>query len=99
VNSAQAGFCYQFAVSQIKEGWCFMELVTYGRKTFSFAGGKVMLTSTSVTEKPLPGEGETVFTDRLIAKYRGQQGTIEIVIKNGYPDYAIITFSQSSVTS
>lgn len=50
-----------------------------------------MLTSVTVTEKPKPGEDETAFTRRLTEKYKSQQCTIELVIKKGVPDYAIIT--------
>ena len=68
-----------------------LELLKYGRKTLSFAHGEASLTRISVTERVLPREDESTFTQRLLKKYGEQQGTIEIVIKNGRPDYAIIT--------
>ena len=70
-----------------------MELVKYGRKKFSIVEGKTILTSTSITEKSLPGENEEAFTHRLTRKYANHRGTIEIVFKKGRPDYAIITLS------
>lgn len=68
-----------------------METLKFGRKTYAVSGGQVMLTSVTVTEKPKPGEDETAFTRRLTEKYKSQQCTIELVIKKGVPDYAIIT--------
>ena len=70
-----------------------VEPIKYGRKTFSFDEGAAVLISASIIEKPLPGEGEKAFTQSLIKKYGGQRGTIEIVFKNGKPDYAIVTLS------
>ncbi|HSG17326.1 MAG TPA: hypothetical protein VLE70_13520 [Anaerolineae bacterium] len=52
-----------------------------------------MHTSTSVTVRSLVGEDEEAFTSRLMEMYGARKGTIEIVIKGGKPDYAIITFS------
>jgi hypothetical protein len=69
-----------------------MQTIKYGRKTFSFDEAGAVLTSTSVTEKALPNEDEETFTRRLMERYKGQQGTIEVVFKRGQPDYAIITF-------
>lgn len=65
----------------------------YGRKRFSFSGGKTILTSVTVTEKSQPGEDEEAFFRRLMKKFGDQQGTVEIVFKNGRPDYAIIKLS------
>lgn len=67
--------------------------IAYGRKRFSFTKGVPTLESMSITEKPLKGEDETQFTERLMKQYSDQQGTIEILIKGGQPDYAIITFT------
>jgi hypothetical protein len=50
-------------------------------------------TSTSVTERSLTGEDETAFIARLMGMYGNRKGTIEVVIKGGKPDYAIITFN------
>jgi hypothetical protein len=69
-----------------------METLNYGRKVFSFAQGTTIHTSTSITEKALPHESEEAFTRRLMKKYGDQQGTVEIVFKNGRPNYAVITF-------
>ena len=69
-----------------------METLNFGRKVFSFAQGTTIHTSTSITEKALPHENEDVFTHRLMKKYGDQQGTVEIVFKNGRPNYAVITF-------
>ena len=66
--------------------------ILFGRKHFSFAEGTTTLDRMSVTERPKKGEDETCFTNRLVKQYGNQQGAIEIVIKNGLPDYAIITF-------
>lgn len=70
-----------------------MNHVKFGRKIYSFDNGDVVLKSTSVTEKALPDEDERTFTRRLVEKYQGQRGVIEVVFKRGHPDYAIITFS------
>lgn len=70
-----------------------MSDVNYGRKKFSFSDGVTNHTSTSVTEKSMPGENERAFTERLAKKYAHREGTIEIVFKKGRPDYAVITFS------
>jgi hypothetical protein len=70
-----------------------MASINYGRRIFSFDEGNTVLESTSVTEKALSGEDEAAFTQRLLRKYKGQSGTIEVVFKRGRPDYAIITFS------
>jgi len=68
--------------------------IRFGRRRFDFAQGKVELTSTSFTEKALPGEDEQAFTDRLLKLYSSREGTIEMVFKGGSPDYAIITLSK-----
>jgi len=70
-----------------------MQVVKYGRKTFSFAEGVTVLTGMCVTEKAESDEDEASFTRRLVKKYEGRRGTIEVVFKNGYPDYAIVTFN------
>lgn len=67
------------------------EDVKYGRKTFSLDNGKAVLTRISITEKSFPREDENAFTERLIRKYGSLQGTIEVVFKDGHPDYAIVT--------
>lgn len=64
--------------------------VLFGRKQFSFGGGAPILESIVITEKPLKDEDEVAFTQRLVHQYSDQHGTIEMVIKNGSPDYAII---------
>lgn len=69
--------------------------IKYGRKTYAFAEGRTFHVSTSITEKARPDEDENNFTYRVTRKYQEKQGTIEIVLKNGRPDYAIIIFSQS----
>ena len=70
-----------------------MQATKYGRKTFSFAEGVTVLTAICVTEKAMSDEDEASFTRRLAKKYKGQRGTIEVVFKNGHPDYAIVTFN------
>jgi len=67
-----------------------MKSLQYGRKIFSFAEGVAVHKSTSVIEKPVLGEDEKSFSERLVKKYRSQQGTFEIIFKKGRPDYAII---------
>jgi len=71
-----------------------MEIVNYGRKTFSIAKGTAVLKSTEITEKPLRHEDEHAFTQRLLHKYGHLQGTVEIVIRDGRPNYAILKFPE-----
>jgi hypothetical protein len=71
-----------------------MQSMKFGRKVFSFNGDGAVLKSTSVTEKAMPDEDEAAFTRRLVERYKGREGTIEVVFKRGRPDYAIITFSR-----
>lgn len=68
-----------------------MTRLTFGRKKFTFSEGVSTLTSTSITEKSKPGESEAAFTRRLLAKYADCHGSMEIVFKQGRPDYAIVT--------
>lgn len=63
------------------------------RKVLSFSGGEASLKKVFITERPLSGEDEDEFTQRLLAKYGKQQGTIEIVLKNERVDYAIVTLA------
>ncbi len=70
-----------------------MQQIKYGRKIFSFGEGSTVLESTSVTERALPNEDEIAFTGRLLKKFQDRKGTIEVIFKNGWPDYAVITFS------
>lgn len=63
----------------------------FARKVLSFSGGEASLKKVSITERPLPGEDEDKFMQRLLEKYRKQQGTMEIVLKNDRVDYAIVT--------
>ncbi len=68
-----------------------MESMQFGRKKFSLDRGTAFLTSMSITEKPILGEDEQAFTERLQSKYKDRQGTLELVFKKGDPIYAIIT--------
>lgn len=68
-----------------------MKRLAFGRKKFTFSKGVSTLTSTSITEKSRHGETEAQFTSRLLAKYADAHGEMEIVFKQGLPDYAIIT--------
>ncbi|UCC54165.1 MAG: hypothetical protein JSV68_09360 [Anaerolineaceae bacterium] len=70
-----------------------MESITYGRRKLTFAEGTCLHTSTSVTERSLASEDEDAFIARLMSKYGNRKGTIEVVIKGGKPDYAIITLN------
>lgn len=70
-----------------------MPEVNYGRKTFSFDAGAAVHKRTTITEKAASGEDERSFTQRLLKKYEDQRGDIEIVFKNGRPDYAVVTLS------
>lgn len=74
-----------------------MEPVVYGRKIYSIDNGNSLLISVSVTEKPIVGEDERAFRDRLLRKYKDHEGTLEIVIKNGRPNHA--TFITPQVVS
>jgi hypothetical protein len=69
------------------------------RKQFSFVEGVPTLESMTITEKPLKGEDEEQFAQRLVRQYGRQNGEFEIVIKSGRPDYAIITLSPDKPTS
>ena len=71
-----------------------MQGMRFGRKILTFGQGNAVLQSISVTERAIPGEEEEAFTRRLLRKFEGQQGTIEIIVKNGRPDYAVITFAR-----
>lgn len=71
-----------------------MESVNYGRKTFSLIKGNAVLRCTEITEKPLRHEDEKAFTQRLLNKYGHLQGTVEIVIRDGRPNYAILKFPE-----
>jgi hypothetical protein len=68
-----------------------MEFVKYGRRKYVFAKGALEQTGLSITERSLRGETEEAFTTRLMKSYGNRQGIIEIVLKNGQPDYAVIT--------
>ena len=70
------------------------QYIRFGRRKFDLVQGKVELTSTSFTERALPGEDEQAFTDRLLKLYGSREGTIEMVFKGGNPDYATITLAQ-----
>jgi len=72
-----------------------METVNYGRKTFSITEGAAVLKCTEITEKPLLHEDEKAFTKRLLHKYGHLQGTVEIVIRNGRPNYAVLKFPET----
>jgi hypothetical protein len=72
-----------------------METLSYGRKVFSFAQGTTVHTSTTITEKALPHESEDAFTRRLMKKVGDRRGTVEIIFKNGRPNYAVITFPEN----
>jgi hypothetical protein len=71
-----------------------MNKMNYGRKFFSLADGAAVHTGTSITEKALPREDEDAFTQRLLKHYGHCQGTVEIIFKDGRPNYAVITFSE-----
>ena len=66
--------------------------VSYGRVTMSFAKGRAKLEEVTVTEKAFPGEDKDQFVERLMKRYADKNGTLQIVFKNGKPDYAIVTF-------
>jgi hypothetical protein len=72
-----------------------MQHLQYGRKILAFDESDAALMTTVVTEKALTNEDEATFTHRLLGKYKGRRGTIEIVFKRGSPDYAILTFPES----
>lgn len=65
--------------------------IDYGRKKYKFSNGTAELTRTSFTVRSLRSEDEQAFAERLMKLYGAQEGTIEMVFKNGQPDYAIIT--------
>lgn len=69
-----------------------MQILQYGRKRHFFSQGNTKLVSITVTERCQDGEDEHTFMDRLLAEYGHREGILEIVFKNGKPDYAIITF-------
>lgn len=65
-------------------------VLKYGHKMFAVSDGSLELTGTTITEKALPNEDEQAFLKRLMSIYGDMTGTIEIVIKQGRPEYAII---------
>lgn len=69
-----------------------MKIINFGRRKFTFGNGKSELLSTSITVRSQAGEAEEAFKKRLLKMVDNKKGTIEIVIKAGKPDYAIITF-------
>jgi hypothetical protein len=69
-----------------------MEIIKYGRRKYTFLEGKLKPAGLSITERSLRGENEKEFTSRLMKSYGKKQGTIEVILKNGFPDYAVITF-------
>jgi hypothetical protein len=68
-----------------------MSTFSFGRKFISLLEGEASLTKVSITEKSQAGEDEQAFAQRLLRKYEQTEGTMEIVFRNGRPDYAIIT--------
>ena len=68
-----------------------MKIINFGRRRYAFADGSMELMRTDITVRSLNGENEEDFTRRLMNMYGNSQGTIEIVIKKGRPDYAIVT--------
>lgn len=65
--------------------------IDYGRKKYKISNGTAELTRTSFTVRSMRREDEQAFSDRLLKLYGAEEGTIEMVFKNGQPDYAIIT--------
>lgn len=63
------------------------------RVILSFANRKLALKKVKLIEKPFPEENEDTFIQRLLDKYHGQRGTLEIVFKNGRPEHAIVTLN------
>ena len=72
-----------------------MKDIHFGRRFLSFDSGQVVITSTAITERARLGEDEDAFVERLVKKYRHRKGTLEMVIKAGKPQYAIVTFDTS----
>jgi hypothetical protein len=70
-----------------------------GRKRFSFVEGVPILQSMTITENPHPDEDEEQFTQRLVQQYGRERGEIEVIIKNGRPDYAVITLEPGESTT
>lgn len=73
-----------------------MDTMNYGRKTFSLVKGTAVLKCIEITEKPMRQEDEHAFKQRLLHKYGHLQGTVEIIIRNGCPNYAILKFPETS---
>lgn len=72
-----------------------METIRFGRRRLSFNNGRIVHTSTTVTERALHNEDEHAFVTRLLKTYCDERGSLEIVFKAGRPEYAIITINPS----
>ncbi len=68
-----------------------MKVINFGRRRYAFADGAVELMRTDITVKPLNGEDEEAFADRLMMMFGNKEGTFEIVFKKGRPAYAVVT--------
>lgn len=75
-----------------------MQTIHYGRRRLAFSNGRVVPTSTAHTVRAYPGEDEAAFVERLLAECDAVQGTIEIVFKGGFPEYAVVTIEQGPFT-
>lgn len=71
-----------------------MPTIHYGRRRLAFSKGRAVPTSTTHTVRAFPGEDEAAFVERLLAERDADHGTIEIVFKNGLPEYAVVTIEQ-----
>lgn len=70
-----------------------IRLVGFGSKLISFSKRGASLTKVCITEKPLAGEDEDAFVQRLLSKYSAQEGRLEVIFRNGLPVHAIITLA------
>ncbi len=75
-----------------------MQTIHYGRRRLAFAHGRAVPTSTTHTIRAHEGEDEAAFVQRLLDEWDADQGTIEIVFKGGFPEYAVVTIESSAIS-
>jgi hypothetical protein len=75
-----------------------MQTIHYGRRRLAFSNGCAVPTSTMYTVRAHSAEDEAAFIQRLLDECDADQGTIEIVFKGGFPEYAVVTVEQTMLT-
>lgn len=75
-----------------------MQTIHYGRRRLAFSNGRAVPTSTMHTVRAYRGEDETAFVQRLLDEWDADRGIIEIVFKSGFPEYAVVTIEQDTIS-